>query len=78
MRQPARPEPLAGRRIAWIEDAGCEGRVRAVEAEVAARPEDILCGALDIVPGGTGWSGSLSGLTTKGGQESPGLLNAAL
>ena len=39
------PEPLPGDRIAWTEDAGFEGRVRTVEAQVAARVDDILYGS---------------------------------
>ena len=37
-------EPVPGDRIAWTEDAG-EGRVRTVEAKVAARADDIRYGS---------------------------------
>ena len=39
------PEPVGGDRIAWTEDAGFEGRVRTVEAQVTARVDDILYGS---------------------------------
>ena len=42
------PEPVPGDRIAWTEDAGYEGRVRTVEAKVAARVDDILYGSAKL------------------------------
>ena len=38
-------EPVQGDRIAWTEDAGSEGQVRTVEAQVTARIDDILYGS---------------------------------